>query len=161
MRSGLTPVIEEYLKSVGALAPVTLGDRKKDSVDLPAAATAKDNELFARALERRAASGRYIIVITVVLLCLLSGVVLVSALRYRDDPKVLGALVAGAFLSQLGIVARLRQLWLDKTVIDISIPVLEELPANEAADFICLLYWNLVRKGSKGVARKSGVLGGG
>lgn len=155
MRSGLRPVFEGYLNGVGALAPVTLGDRKKGSVDLPAAATAKDNELFARSLERRAASGRYIMLISIVLLCLLSGVVLLSALRYRDDPKALGALVAGAFLSQLGIVARLRQLWLDKTVIDISIPVLEELPAKEAADFICLLYWNLIKKQSTAAKLKS------
>lgn len=145
----LMPAIEDYLRHMGRLGPVKLGETNERS------ATEKDTNSLIEALNRQVKSNSYIILIAVIVLCILFGVAVFIASYYRNEPKTIG-LVCGAFLSQLGVVKWLRQLWIEKNIMDVSLSVLHKLPPEKAAEFISRLYWNFLKKPSGDSKKPSG-----
>ena len=140
----LTSAIENYLESTGQLQLKQLGPREEKAI------TREHNQRLAARLSRRRQSNDRIVIIATAVLCVLFVLGIALLLYYRDNPTVIWPAVGGMLASNLGIVASLRRLWIEKTLIDSLLVVAAELPPEQAAKYIVLLYWNLVKQPNRG-----------
>jgi hypothetical protein len=141
-------IVEEYLSNIGQLKPIVLGDGEERPL------TKQDNQNLIGLLEQRAKSNSYIVIITIVMLIVLFVLALFFLFYYRNDTKTVGFIFGVTLLSNLGIIGRLRKLWIEKNMVDISLIVTERMPPNQAAKFINLLYWNLIKSPRKGAGQQ-------
>ena len=139
----LKNIFEEYLTRIGRLEPVKLG--KADLVTV----TATDNETFEQVLAHNSkTNGRIALAIVMSLLALVL-IVMITMLRRIVQAQWIGYSVAGLPLLLLASFRLLYRLWVDKSVIDMSLGVVRNLPPQEAAKFINEVYWNAIHPLSK------------
>lgn len=139
----LKKVVEEYLERIGRLQEVQLGLGGKQSVKK------EDNILLSQLLSKQVKSNEYILILAILLLCVTYLIASFFLLSHRDDASTTKIVSGSAFLLILEIVRRLRQLWIEKNVLDISLIMLRQLPPDQAANFINVLYWTFIRRSSK------------
>ena len=87
-----------------------------------------------------------ILIISVVLLCILFFLGVYFAIYHRDDPTTMSVVLGGSIFSLLGIIVWLRKLWVEKSLMDVSLAVIDDLPAEEAAKYILVMYDKMFRK---------------
>lgn len=133
-------IIEYYIKETGQLKPVMLG-----SEDKPRAVQKDEQDRLKDNLQKRLKSNDLILTIAIILLCVIFVIGVFFVIYYKDNPKTIGVVFGGTFLSLLTIVLQLRKIWLDKNILDVSLNVIENLQPEDAADFIKTLYWNLLK----------------
>jgi hypothetical protein len=135
----LQSVFEGYLQKIGRLAPEDLGNE-------PQSVTENDKKNIVEQLSKEFAFNQKIIVVYIVMLFLLFGVGIFIVLYYLNSPKAIGAVWGGTFLSLLGIVERLRRLWREKSIMDVTLSVIQDLPPEETVKMIELFYWSFIRQ---------------
>lgn len=139
----LKTIVENYLGSTGQLEEVPLGGGGER--EPPAEA----NVRLSAALHERLKFSDRIALILVLMLCILFVVSVARMFYYRDDGNTTG-IVAGSLLANLLIVGWLRRIWRDVTMARMASSVLHELPPEQAARFISVLYWNHLRQLPRG-----------
>ncbi len=145
----LKEIYKDYLKRIGRLdEEVCLGPRtdKKDVKDK--GTIIRQSRFLSERLNNRFRFNNKIIILAVVLLCILFAVGVILVFYYRDSPSVMGGIFGGTFLSLLSIIGWLHKLWKEKSLMDISLSILEGLPPEKASDCISTLYW-ILRSPSK------------
>ena len=150
----LKEIYKDYLESIGRLdEEICLGPRldKKEVEDK--STLIRQSRFLSERLNNRFRFNNKLIIIAVVLLCILFAAGVILVFYYRDSPSVMGGVFGGTFLSLLSIIGWLHKLWKEKSLMDISLSILESLPPEKASDCINTLYWTLrspsQRRGAK------------
>jgi hypothetical protein len=112
--------------------------------------TSADNAALAERLQQSLRFNDRMIVVAVALLCVLFFLGAALTIYHRDAPKTISMIFGGAFLSLLLVIGWIRQLWWDKTVIDILIPLLNELSPEDASKAITTLYYKILKSRALG-----------
>jgi hypothetical protein len=92
---------------------------------------------------------------------LLYGIFLLAAFLiwyYRDHPSLIGVVFGGGLLSLTLLVRWLRQLWIEKNVIDLVIRASSNLSPAEVARLV-MTYYELMMRGAKGLDPAASVSG--
>ena len=137
--ANMKAIVQDYVARLDIDDQVKLGPSKKRR------ASKEDSACLINGLRKKVRSNRSILVATLATLLALSITGFLLILHYRNDPKFLGMIFGALYLSHLGIVARLRELWIDKNTIDIALPILTDLPPEKAAEFMLTLYWGFFK----------------
>lgn len=134
---GLQVSFEAYLKSLGRIGEIPLGE------DNP---TARNSEFLLSELKERSSSNRILAGIAVVMLIILFLIGVYLIFSYRDSPRIMAIVFGGIFASLLAVVGKLRQIWLEKFIIDHASLVLQSFSPEQAAEFILQLYRSFISK---------------
>lgn len=136
-------VFEEYLKKIGQLEPVQLGDEKEFQ------ATKEDNEFLKAHLVHQIKSNNNIIWLAILMLVLIFILDIYLILYSLKEPEVIKVAFNGAFtISSLFLIINwLRKLWAEKSLMDVSLIIAQDMPPNQAAKYIGSVYWRIVNKG--------------
>jgi uncharacterized protein YqhQ len=135
---------EVYLKGIGKLEEAIVlgspGDQKglksSDEID-------RQSRILTESLDKRFKFNNNIIILAILLLCILFAIGVFLVFFYRNSPSVMGGVFGGTFLALLSIIKWLHKLWKEKSLMDISLCILEGLPPEKAAESISTLYWKL------------------
>jgi len=133
-------VFEKYLSQIGRLEPIKLGSGGKRPIKK------EDSEFFMRILLQELRFNKNLIILYVSLLFALFGISIFFVFYHFTSHETGGIIFSGYFLSILIIVDRLRRLWHEKSVMDMVLIVVKELPPQEIVRVIETLYWNSIRK---------------
>lgn len=133
-------IFEDYLNRIGELKPVQLGDDDKRIV------TEKDSAFLETQINGQRNFNNTIIIVAMVVLCVIFLVGVALVIKYIDHIEKINIVFGGTFLSLLSIVYWLRKLWLEKSVLDISMGIIQNMPPEKAADYISTLYWRMINK---------------
>jgi hypothetical protein len=143
--SKISTIFHSYLSDNSLLNLEKLGSEdNKINVSKNASDTLKNNIL------RESKFNNNIVVVAIVLLCIIFGLGIFFAIYYRDNPTTIGVIFGGTFLSLLAIVSRLRKIWLEKSLMDVSLCVIEDMSPQDAAKFIQTIYYNMLENNKKG-----------
>ena len=141
----LKSIYQAFLEDTNLLELEKLGsDERNVEIHKSASLNLKSNILKQSKLNNN------ILIVSIVLLCIIFGLGIFFAVYYRDNPTTIGVIFGGTFLSLLAIVSRLRRIWLENILMDVSINVIEDLPPQDAAKFIQTIYYNMLRNEKKG-----------
>lgn len=140
--SRIEHLLENYLRRIQRLEPVTLGGDGETKV------TREDNDYLKDLLIRQIAFNQKIIVIALVMLVLIFLLDLYLALHAIREPEAIRVAFNGAFtLSSLFLVINwLRRLWVEKSLMDVSLMIARDMPPEQAARYIGTVYWRIVNK---------------
>jgi hypothetical protein len=94
-------------------------------------------------LKKRFKFNDKIIILAIILLSVLFLVGVSLVFYYRGSPSVMGSVLGGTFFSLLSIVRWLYKLWREKSIMDISLTIIDALPPEKAAEFINTIFWKL------------------
>ncbi|MBK8703375.1 MAG: hypothetical protein IPN33_06955 [Saprospiraceae bacterium] len=142
--SKISTIFHSYLSDNSLLDLEKLGSEdKKVEVSRNTSDTLKNNIL------RESKFNNNIVVVAIVLLCIIFGLGIFFAIYYRDSPTTIGVIFGGTFLSLLAIVSRLRKIWLEKSLMDVSLSVIEDMSPQDAAKFIQTIYYNMLESNKK------------
>jgi hypothetical protein len=136
----LQSVYDDYLKRIERLAEVQLGAPKARAV------AEADSRFFRELLDRRVKSSQRLVMLCIILLFVLFGAGVAVMLYYLNSPSGVGISLGVTFFSLLSVVEKLRRIWHEKTLMEVTLTVLREMPPPEAAKFIETLYWSAIRK---------------
>jgi hypothetical protein len=107
--------------------------------------TREDNEFLIQLLSRRMSRNDYLIIVALVLIFIAFGLAVVVVWNNRGDATKLATAFGTLLLFTLAVARLLRRFWLDKSVMDILMVALHELPPQEAAALVNVLYWRIVK----------------
>jgi len=147
----LKSVVEEYLKEIGRLEAIKLGPDKKPIV------TTSDNRKLAKAISQAARLNICMIAVAFLMLCALFVVAVFLLFHYRSN---IGVSLGGgsiSFAASFGVVFWLRRLTVEITLMQVSLSVLIEMPAEQAADILSLLYWGHIKSVRKSLRIKQNI----
>jgi preprotein translocase subunit SecG len=131
----LKSVVEEYLKDIGRLEDIKLGPSKQRMV------TISDNRKLENAISQAAKLNLYMVAVAFVMMCVLFVVAVFLLYQHRSN---IGVSLGGgsvAFAASFGAVFWLHRLTVENTLIQVSLSILIEMPPEQAADILSLLYW--------------------
>jgi len=143
----LRSAYEQYLTRIERLNKIQLGTDANKKKSRPI--TEEDNQYFIKLLDKQLKFNLNIVIIYITMLCVLFGIGVFLVFYYLNSPRVIGLIFGGTFFSLLTVIEKLRRLWHEKSIIDISLTVIQELPPKETAKVIEILYWNSIRKPNK------------
>jgi len=138
----ITALVEDFLKDTKQLDLKKLGGEEGEI-------TQEQISSFTESLKKSERFNKNIILLAIVLLCIIFGIGVFFIFYFRNEPKTIGILFGGTFLSLIPIITQLRKLWLNKSLMDLSINVIQNLPPKEAAKFMETLYWNMLNTKAK------------
>lgn len=133
-------LFEEYLSQFGGTKAVQLGEGADNKV------TQKHSDFLESRLDSQIKFNNIIIIIAILLLCLLFLMGALLILNNRNNPTTINYIFGGTFLSLLSIVAWLRKLWFEKSILDMASGVVRNLPPEKAAEFVSSIYWRMAKK---------------
>lgn len=149
----LQSAFEEYLNLIGQQGGSDLGGETRPEV------TAHDNERFAGLLDEHLKFNKGLIVVAVTLLCVLFVMGMFLVYTLRASPRSIVIISGGSFLSFLIIIRWLRQLWIEKSMMDILLYAARDMPPKEAAKFLTGFYFKMLHpdRGARGRSRSQGI----
>jgi hypothetical protein len=135
----LADVFDEYARRVGYKGPKKLGDEPEGvpakAPDVPAATTWLREYLIGRVR-----FSDWLVITSVVLLCVLFLAGVALAIYHRDNPGLMSAIVGGDLLSLLAVVGWLHKITVQKTIMDAAMSVIDGLPPDKAASFLLTMH---------------------
>lgn len=136
-------VFEEYLKKIEQLEPVQLGDEKEKQV------TKDDNDFLKKHLVNQIKFNNKIIMLAIIMLFIIFILNIFLILYSLKEPEVIKVAFNGAFtVSSLFLIINwLRKLWAEKSLMDVSLGIAQDMQPEQAAKYIGSLYWRIVNKG--------------
>jgi hypothetical protein len=141
MRS-VRSTIEHLLASTGRLSPIKLGEQRAEEEQGLAEQVERGTRVLVGNLRsNRSTISHWILVIYVVLSLLAVGW-LVFLSSTRDDDVLVRA---GVIASLVGVIEGLRRMWIQKTLIDALLAIVEGLPPPEGIKAVESFYWNTFR----------------
>ena len=133
-------IYKKYLKRIGRIQEISLGAYEPQTI------TREDNQFFTKLLEKQLNFNRNVIIVYISMLCVLFGIGVLLIFYHLNSPEKIGLIFGGTFLSLLTIIEKLRRLWRDKSIMDITLNIAQGLPPEQTAQVIEALYFNSVRK---------------
>ena len=133
-------LFEEYLRRINCLAPVGLGSNAKASI------SQEDNDRFVRRLEGELRFDRHLVLLYVSMLCLVFILAIVLFFYYLDSVEKVATAFGGSFLGIVLIVEKLRRLWWQRSVLNITLLLVKDLPPQESVRVVQTLYWRMLHK---------------
>jgi len=136
MRKSLKNAFKAYLRRIGFSDFIPLGDddEQKRSV------TKEDSRFLLDKLVGFQKVNDIIIIVFIIMLCASFGIGLFFVFHFLDNSTLISAIFGGNFLVILAIIMKLRQLWMEKFIIDYVLHVLKDMQPKEAAKFIVDIY---------------------
>lgn len=128
---------ENYLEALGKIGEIPLGEQE----DIK-----EHSNQFLTSLKQKKSFNSVIFISMFIVLFVLFGASIFLVIYHRDNPSLIGTIMGGTFLSIIAIVAKLRQLWFEKFIIDNASVVLQNFSPERAAEFILHLYQCFVSK---------------
>jgi hypothetical protein len=145
-KKNLNLLLEEYLKTIGALEEVKLGTPPQAQFQV----NYQYNQEFSQKLKKRGKNTQKntekIIWLAVISLCILFATSVFFAFYLRDNSQIVTIIFGGAFLGNIRIIEKLRQLWLEKDMIDVLGDAMEQLSPEEGAKLAIITYWKLLHR---------------
>jgi hypothetical protein len=144
-------IFHAYLKQVGQLQPVKLGE--KAALGHP---TEEDNRALEERIVSASRSTRSMIGVMTGMLIVVFALGIFLILSAAGSIGAVASLSAGTLWILLVIVERLRRLWIERSVLDLAWASVREWPPENVLALVEILYWHSLspRKGF----RKPGVL---
>lgn len=140
----ITAIVEHFLKETRQLDFIQLGGEETE-IEV----TTKQINTFKETLSKSKRFNKNIILFAIILLGITFLIGIFFVFYHRDNPRTIGLLFGGTFLSLLVIITQLRKLWLNKSLMDLSLSVIQDLPPKEAAKFVETIYWNTLNTKAK------------
>lgn len=137
----LTLTLATYLERLGRLE-VGLGPHETR------AATQEDSSFLAQQLQGVAKADTNTIAVMTVFLGLAYGPGVLFTFYKLPSPGVMGGVLSGALLALWLVVAKLRQLWHEKSLVDVVLSTLPELSPEQVVQLVEILYWDKVVGGT-------------
>ena len=137
----LQSTFEEYLKHINRLDHIHLGDENKFRY-----LKVNDNKALSELINNRLKFAHKLIIIYVSMICILFCFGIFLLFYYLNSPNKIAIIFGGTFLSMLAISDRLRRLWHEKNTLDIIWILVQDLPPEQIATVIEILYWNMFQK---------------
>lgn len=139
---------EAYLHRLGRLQPVRLGYSDAHPV------TQEDNQFLVQQLRATSKANKTMIGLMTTILCVSYGPGAWLMFHHVTSPGTIGSVLGGTFVALFLIVARLRQLWRETSFIEIVSTTVDELPPEQVAQVVELLYWAFMRNTSRPTTRE-------
>jgi hypothetical protein len=133
----LKAALEDYLKKTGYLGSITLGPKEEHRV------SEADSLYLINLLTQRAKFANYLVIIIVVMLCTLYLGTFIALLKFSGDLKSTPYVLIGGVTLLLAITKQLQNLYAEKSVLDILLASLYQLPPERAADFAHVVYQSI------------------
>jgi hypothetical protein len=150
----LRPLVEEYLQDLGLLKTVKLGSSGSRKKRVP---TKADNDKLSAAISQAMRFNTGMIAATFSMLCVFVVAALFFAFYYRSNIGVSFAGDGVAFAASFGALALLLRLTAEITLMQVSLLVLNEMPPEQAANILGLLYWGHIRSVPKSLRVKQDI----
>ena len=136
----LTKTLQIYLDRIGRLGAEMGSKPERPGRPL----TMEDSLFLTELLSKQIGRSDYLIVLAIVVLFVSYAIAIFVVFNLRNDSLALKGAIPGLLLFTLAIVRALRGIWSQKTVMNVMIVILRELPPNDAAEFIDVLYWKML-----------------
>lgn len=133
----------QYLQRIERLDEINLG-RKKTEKKKSRPVTRVDNQLFEKLLQEQLKLNQWMVILFVIMLCIIFCGGLFLAFYFINSPGKLGGFSGITLLSLLVIVERLQRLWKEKSLMDITLLMVRELPAEEMVKVVETIYWSVL-----------------
>lgn len=135
-------LLEQYLRKIDRLEPVTLGGESEKKV------TKDDNDFLKSLLVNQITFNNKIIIIALVMLILIFMLNVYLTIYAIREPEAIKVAFNGAFTfsSLFLIINWLRKLWAEKSLMDVSLMIAQDMPPEQAARYIGTVYWRIVNK---------------
>jgi hypothetical protein len=137
----LKELLKLYLDRIG---------RSQEHLGSERPVTKEDNEFLIELLSHRVGRSDYLIIVCLIIIAISFGVGVAVVLYVRHDAAKLTTAFGTLLIFTLAIVRILRRLWIDKSVMNMLMVALHEVPPEEAAKFVNVMYWRIV----KGLTRR-------
>jgi hypothetical protein len=141
-RMKLPELLELYLDRIG---------RRDEHLGSGRPVTEEDNRFLTELVASRVGGTDHFIVLALSIIGVSYAVAIFVVFYVRNDALMLKTVFAALLTFTLASIAWLRRCWIDKSVMNILILALRELPPESAAAFVEALY----RKGIQGQSRRS------
>lgn len=138
--TNLRLIFKDYLKEAGFLKFEKLG------TGAPPIVTLSQNTVLKNKLTSQLKSNKTYVLLTIIPFCCLFLVGLIIALYMGDNALILGIIFFSLLIFSLSFLYYLRRCWLEKSMLDVSLSIMDDLPPEEAAKFIQVIYWKLLNK---------------
>lgn len=144
-------IFEDYLARAGRLEDVELGE---DETAARSRITIRqeDSDAFAARLASRQRFSNAMVAVCLVMLCAVFAIGAAGAVLVLRSPGISAAVLAATLAALLGVVAWLRRIWIEKSVLDLAAGVVRDLPPEEAVRLIEVIYWNALRRRPRAAA---------
>ncbi len=133
-------VYKNYLNETGLLKLEKLG------TGAPPKITFSQNKNLKNRLTSRLEANNSHILLTLIAFCCLFFMSMGIALYHKNNAVVLVIIFLSLLIFSLAFLYYLRQRWLEKNMLDISLSIIDDLPPEEATKFIQVIYWKLLNK---------------
>lgn len=132
---------EQYLSAIGRLKEESLGGEEEASP-----ITVTNSKMMEKLLISQSKFNNNMLMVAIIGLCVIFIIDIFFIFYYKDNATALSVILGVTGLSLVGVIKWLRKLWLEKSVLDVSLAVVENLPPTEAAKFIETTYWSIIKK---------------
>lgn len=132
---------KNYLQHLNRIDDIPLGECKLEEI------TKKDHQLLSQLLAKSLKSNRILIITYFLLICILLTILIVLIFLCIDSSGKLPYILGGTCLSAIAVLERLKKLWQEKILIDMTLTLSKELSPKETVRAIEALYWgNFMKK---------------
>ena len=136
-------ILHQFLEETGNTDSIIMGARRATEVTSQQKETLVDNLLRENSFNKK-----LIILITSMFICVFL-IGLFFAFYYRDKPTVLGIIFGGSFLTILGVIKGLQDLWREKTKTDMVLTLITNITPEQSVAVIETLLYGEKKKKSK------------
>jgi len=135
-------IVEHHLRTMGRLSEIKLGEQPGEKEgDVTARMESDCRVLVGELRGNRSTINQWILGIYIAFSCLAVLWLFFLAAAFVDDALIKG----GVFAALVAVIERLRQLWIQKTLIDAVLAIVEGLPPSEGIKAVESFYWNTFR----------------
>ncbi|MGH8548826.1 MAG: hypothetical protein ACRERU_09550 [Methylococcales bacterium] len=120
--------LTDFLRLLGRLDDIKLG-ADEHQVNQP---TEEDITRLKTRVCENSKFNRTILILYIVSVCVLYVLGVFLVFHFIDSPDVIGVVFGGTFLSLIGVTERLYRVWREKTIIDVMLTIIDDLPPSEA-----------------------------
>ncbi len=138
-------VLSDFLKQLGRIEDIKLGDKKSE----PYQPSEADTKRLTEKLNDQSVFNRRILVIYLISICILYAIGIFMVFYFLDSPNKMGVVFGGSFLGLIVVNDRLYRTWREKTLIDVVLTLVKGLPPAEGVKAIESIYWARIRRTGK------------
>jgi hypothetical protein len=106
----------------------------------------QDHDLFIKIIREQIKFNKNLLITFLSMLFILFGISVFLVFNNLNSPQTIGYIFGGSFLGILAILDKLRRLWREKSVMDMTLILIKKLSPQKSLKIIDTLYWSLIRK---------------
>lgn len=132
----ITNIYEKFLKENHRFEKIKAGG--SEGV-IPATETSKSQLINNLLIQNK--FNNILILVIMAMFIVIFGIGIYFSLYYRNDPKTMGVVFGGSFLSLLVIIRGLQNLWKQKSTMDMLLTIVPNMTPDKAVEIIEMLYY--------------------